>query len=1387
MTEGVKLASGYVELTIQRDKAIKQVSDEITGLERQSRDTSTRMSRNLSDGFGNVARDARRHGSNASGEFRRGFGQGIRDAVDDGLAQFGRFGTGASNILNKMSGPSLIAATGVAGIAAAGAATLTQLYKLGSEWDSITDSMVIATGKVGPELDKLINSVKNVGIDTAAPLAEIGDISTRLVQTLKLQGKPLEQLTKQIADLQAMTGDSINIRDLSKLVHGFNIEAGDTDDVINTLYDTFTQTGIPVSELITILKDAGPALRGFHMELGPAANLLVTLEEAGVNGDKALGSMRIALGKLSTELNKTEPSKSPLGDFLKDQRGKPMEEVLANVIAQISTLNQQGQTVAANDLGKSVFGKSWTDIGDAIKGDKLHVEDLQRSVANTGNTVEEARGKTEDWSEEFEKLKNRLEIGLEPAANRVFGGINGFLTDTTASAETARTSVEFIARALTPMSGTIDLLMGKGNVWEALFSMAFPGSAAALWLIEKLMGGGGGPLPDTPGGIPAISNTPGQQSPIVPGVTGSGSVPGSYVPGQNPLLAGPSAAGLGNRAGGARGGPTVGGGQGLPGQNMGSLLDSLTGGGAASSATGGTSSRSASIPNTQGLGPRAFAHQNMLPYWQSRGFNVGDHAADYAGEHQNGALDIFVPSIEAGNAILGQILADPNAYGVIFNNMSYGYGGSKTSPRKYTGSSPHTDHIHVWYKPQGMQLGGQLPGFGGGDRIPLLAEGGEFIVNKDATREWLPLLHGINDGAPGFRTGGFVKLGSSGGSGFLPGPGGGGSDEQDRKIQRTKEPIWQKIPKPGIQQGEGWYPRGQWDDVGTFAPWWFWPGDDHEQRGGIFGIDPNSPDWDRRRDLNQGPYDPRLDPRPRLRRPAPQPGAQWPQGLPEWPLGFETGGMVPGLGDYLFGQYGENRSDVPDLMRQWTRAAGAYADPLTGRKRGDRGGVSFNRGDSPAGRFHPGLQIDTSTTSTQGGWPYSRMSWNMKDLRNVIIQKPTDVFNPVQRKRTQMRLNDPMWQFFSNGIEFGSSFFSHGGLVPGFADGGLVDPALLALAQAGMGKTKERMLPGAGRTEGYIPAAAGGSGQAGSSFASGLYMMGADAVKFAIDQAAGAGAGAANMFAPGAGAAVGIGAEVAKKGVDFGFQMAGIWTDAAAEIFMPFGVPRFFQTDPMQFVPQWSAQQTATTTGEKGQLHQGTGAPPGPDLNPGGPVQPGQLPGRQPVGASVKPASGGGVPSVASAIIGAGQPNNSPASFAAKGFNAVSSGNLKGPGSPAAKGFTAAQQQQKPKSGVGAGINPLSLFGFDNGGLLEPDMIGINKTNEPEPVLAGHQWSNLEQIANMPAAQYDPTSSGSGYNDYRVILENVTVKDIDELQRTMTDRQKLQMMRHSGRPSMGGR
>ncbi|OBI46976.1 hypothetical protein [Mycobacterium colombiense] len=503
--------------------------------------------------------------------------------------------------------------------------------------------------------------------------------------------------------------------------------------------------------------------------------------------------------------------------------------------------------------------------------------------------------------------------------------------------------------------------------------------------------------------------------------------------------------------------------------------------------------------------------------------------------------------------------------------------------------------------------------------------------------------------------------------------------------------------------------------------------------------------------------------------------------MPQIKVPEATGGKAGTFNQWLSAQQGKAYQygtlyDCSGFMSQ-------IYNQLTGKQmprfntESDLAAYGFVRGSKP-GTFQLGIHHG-------GGGPNSHMAGTLPDGRAVESGG-----NGVQIGKGAHGAFDP---------QFEDHWFLPGSEAMGGAQGGAQDRMAALLGMGDM--SADPASPGAagqpggaaGRTQGYIPAGAGGGGQAGTSLWSGAMQMGASAVNGLIEQAASAAstaisaAATAGSFGAGGqagGAAsqflIGIGTKMAERGVQYGFQMAGIGGDALAEIMLPFGVPRFFQTDPSQFMPQLPGQAAAVTTGEKAQDAQaGVQAP-----SPGGPVQPGQLPGQQPVG-----------PSVPIATEGTG--NFTPAPTPIQGLGGPQA---QGPSVPTPTPGAPVQGPQpvqpKPSQTPPPGTQPLQptdlagLLGlahggvvgvYDNGGILPSGGIAINKSKRPEPILSSEQWGDVHALASHAVAPPDPTVGGFAPN-YSVNIDSVTVKDVNELQREIDSRQRLQMMRHAGRP-----
>jgi len=995
MAKGTELATAYVSILADTSSIDKDVRKALDGTakhgDKVGKDMGARMSTALSSSLG-------KSGTSAAAQFHQGLIAGIRSGSSSVAGEFGKLGQLAEGAFSGITSKSGVAALAIGGIGIATVAAGKQLYDLGAQWDDIADGITGKTGLVGKELDKITDSVKAVGKDSSASLADIGDATGSLVQSLKLTGKPLQDLTRSITDLNELTGDKLNVRDLAKVFKGFNVPAEDMDEALDRLYDTFTNTGIPVSELIQTLKSVGPTARTLGLDIGQISGILATLEEAGVDGATALKGLKIGIGNLA----KKEPGKDPL-------------QAIQDVVAQIQSLIDKGNETAAIDLAKSTFGKSWQPIFDTIANGKLTVDDLNTSVENTGRTIERSKDATDDWKEEFQKLKNTWQTELEPTAASIFGGINDFLRETI-------TLMDAIAE----------------HRWKDAWNALFPGRNT-------------GPLP-----TPGVGQQPGAQNQRL-GRGGAGNYP-------NPQ-------------------PGVG--------------------------------QSPSTPNMQHPGPpQAGGGGNAMPRIPgSYGLPPGANSGGYGG---------------GGAQFPDWVNQIADAFGIKPST----YSGHQTSNRNEAGYAPN---------PQGLNRGIDWSG---------------PVQNMQKFADYLATV-----------------------------PGG------------LEQVIWQN---PGT-------------------------GATVEIAGGI-----------------------------------PQPGY--------------FSGDLGGHQNHV-----HTRQSTPIPLPSWWRMG----------------------------------------TFDQGGWlpPGATMAVN-------ATGKPEMILTPEQLQALADQGIDPNTLLHGQGQ----------GAAPGPGQQ-LID----ALAAPGMGSDV------GSRTEGYIPAAAGSTGVAGTSFAASLLNLGNEAVAAAIDQAAGAGAMAANAFAPGAGAGVQLGADLAKRGVSYGFQMASIGVDALVEQLTPFGAPRWLGYDYTGFMPQLGQIPALTTSLEKAVGEQGQGEGKAPPMPPGTEHM---LPGAQP-GVPVPPGPPPALPS--------------------------SPGALPSPGAGVGPGAGTPPFGQPPTpSGNMSDPNYLKdLFGFDQGGWMQPGSYGVNLTNRPEPVFTNAQWSSIEKTA---------LTAPDGAGQFGVRIENLYATDADDVKRKIDSQQRLAMMRYSGRP-----
>lgn len=411
-------------------------------------------------------RDSRRITSEAAASYAE-----LEDAQNKLRRGTGSLGDGFGKLsdLAGTAGKALVAAGVVAASAAvAGIAALTaglvvagrELYDLGQTWDDVTDSIAVKTGKLGPDLQTLKNNIKDIAPTTASSIGAIGDVVGSVSQALRLSGQDLEQVSKNIVDLNRLTGENLDVRELGKAFRGFGVDAADAVPTLDALYRVSAATGISVNQLLTSIVKAGPAARTMGLSLDQTAALLSTFNDAGIDADLALKSLGLAAKNLAKD-------------------GKAPAQGLRETVAEIDNLLRAGREADAINLAAKIFGRGYAPLLDAIRNGALDAQSLNDALADGGVTIQDVATATADWSERWQQLKNTLSVALEPLASGVFSIINAkldqladwitanqskvvafFQTIAAVAFDAAQAVVQFAAKALRGLGDLITNLTG---------------------------------------------------------------------------------------------------------------------------------------------------------------------------------------------------------------------------------------------------------------------------------------------------------------------------------------------------------------------------------------------------------------------------------------------------------------------------------------------------------------------------------------------------------------------------------------------------------------------------------------------------------------------------------------------------------------------------------------------------------------------------------------------------------------------------------------------------------------------------------------------------------------------------------------------------------------
>lgn len=274
-------------------------------------------------------------------------------------------------------------------------------FKSANTIDEAMDDIRASTGATGDALEGLGKDFEAVFKRTPAAAADVATALSKIHSVTGLTGKSLQDLTQVTLELARLQKTDLNttLANTTRLFGDWGIETGKEVEALDKLFKVSQATGQKVDDLAGNLVKFGAPLRQLGFDIDEAAAVMAKFQKEGVNTELVMGSLRIALGKLSKEQVKDLPAAF-----------KALQKSIA----------EAGSSAEGNAKAFKAFGaRAGADLAAALREGRFSVEDLMAAVDASNETVLGAAKDTESFAEKWILVKNNLTIALKPLGIRL--------------------------------------------------------------------------------------------------------------------------------------------------------------------------------------------------------------------------------------------------------------------------------------------------------------------------------------------------------------------------------------------------------------------------------------------------------------------------------------------------------------------------------------------------------------------------------------------------------------------------------------------------------------------------------------------------------------------------------------------------------------------------------------------------------------------------------------------------------------------------------------------------------------------------------------------------------------------------------------------------------
>lgn len=271
--------------------------------------------------------------------------------------------------------------------------------KAGSDIQQAMVGIQRQTGATGQQLAMFGKELRGIAGDTPSSFHDIGAALAGVSQRTGETGQALESLTRQELLLARLTGTDIAaaVTKTTQVFNQWGVTARNQSKTLDEFYRVSQLTGISIDALTSGLTRHGAVLRTFGFDLAQAAVLEGNLNKEGAVGEKMFMALRQALGTLA-------------------KAGIKDADTALEVI--IKRIKDAKTPMDAMQFAMSLVGKRGAvDLIAGVKEGVFNIDQLTQKVRESTGALQKAGQDTETYTQAFARLKNQVELALEPLGN----------------------------------------------------------------------------------------------------------------------------------------------------------------------------------------------------------------------------------------------------------------------------------------------------------------------------------------------------------------------------------------------------------------------------------------------------------------------------------------------------------------------------------------------------------------------------------------------------------------------------------------------------------------------------------------------------------------------------------------------------------------------------------------------------------------------------------------------------------------------------------------------------------------------------------------------------------------------------------------------------------